>query len=74
MLTDDELRAYADTVFNAESPPKWAEYAPTLMARELLAARGVVRTARASVANAALVCDEDCALEAALNRYDEATR
>lgn len=41
---------------------------------ELLAARAVVDAARASSANAALVCDEDCALEAAFKHYDEATQ
>lgn len=41
---------------------------------ELLAARRVVEAARASLANAALVCDEDCALADALKHYDEVTR
>lgn len=66
MLTDDELRVYA-----SDGNELWIA---CKMARELLAAREVVRAARASVANAALVCDEDCNLESALKQYDEATR
>lgn len=66
MLTDDELRQYA-----ADSNETWI---CAQMARELLAARRVVEAARASLANAALVCDEDCALADAVKNYDEATR